>query len=163
MRSALGLVVRLFGLANLLYAALGLYLVFRTLKGYLRYVGPKLENPPHFPAVFFTLTGVSCLFLILLVYSGIRLLQFRPSAIRFSCLVFLCETLWFFPVQTIMEMIDSPVSESVGAAGGVGNMGISPQILTGYPLVGLIALVLIRWRLGRTSPPAAIPTPHLGT
>ncbi len=41
-------------------------------------------------------------------------------------------------------MTDVSWFKDVGAAAGVGNMGLAPQILTGYPLIGVVILVLVR-------------------
>ena len=63
--------------------------------------------------------------------------------------VFVGEVLYFLALGFLWSLL--PVSSGVGAATGVGNMGLSPQLISGYPLVALIFLNLARRKRRQTT------------
>jgi hypothetical protein len=44
---------------------------------------------------------------------------------------------------------------SVGAIGGVGDMGTAPQVVSLYPIWVLVLLNLAYWRMGKAEPSTA--------
>jgi hypothetical protein len=92
-------------------------------------------------------------FLGLLVFGSIRLLQRRMVGVAVCNAVFFGEILYFISIGIIWgSSLSRSVSMSIAAATGVGNAGLSPQLVCGYPLIALAALNLARWRLHRQKP-----------
>jgi hypothetical protein len=100
---------------------------------------------------------LNLLFVAALGVSGISLLIAGVNAIRFVNVVFVAEVLYFaislwpFPGQ---------VAHSIAEAYGIGNVGITPQMVVGYPLIALLVLNLARCRLRKSngSPISAVNT-----
>jgi len=144
-RRLAGLTLKLFGVGNLVVALWGGWFAYITVRNYLRITSsrPGLD-PPNFAAVFFTLTCVNVTLLAVVFCAGVFLLRRRTIGVVLCNIAFSLE-IGFFIAQVVLEMtLPSAISDSLAAAGGVGNMGIAPQILTGYPVVGLVALNLAR-------------------
>lgn len=93
-------------------------------------------------------------FLGLLVFGGIRLLQLRDVGVTICNFVFLAEIFYFLIVGLLWGHASREFAMSVAGATGVGNMGISPQLMSGYPFMALGFLNLVRWRRNkrRTAP-----------
>ena len=145
------IVVTVFAIANFLFAAWGGRLVYQTLHNYFR-ATTRSSNPvvvtPSFAVTFFTLTWINGIFLCLLILAAVLLLRFRLSGITFCMIVFAAE-IGYYIATTPLSTSGISWFKDVGGAEGVGNMGLAPQILTGYPLIGLIILFLVRRNLRR--------------
>ena len=100
---------------------------------------------------------INLCFLALLVVGGIHLFRLRPSGVTICNTVFVGEIIYFFVIGFLWSALPRPVSMGVAAATGIGNMGISPQVISGYPLVALICLNLAGRK--RTKAHAATPLP----
>jgi hypothetical protein len=147
------IIVTIFAIANCLFAAWGGRLLYQTVHNYY-HVTTRSSNPVvdthSFAVTFFTMTWINVIFLCLLVCATVLLLRFRLSGITFCMTVFAAEIGYFIATPSM-----SGISwfKDVGGAEGIGNMGLAPQILTGYPLVGLIILFLVRRNLRRNPRP----------
>jgi len=136
-------VMRAFGVANLCFVARGSWLIYETLRGYARVtrMPPDLSvRPPGFSTAFLTLTSINAGLLMLLLCAGFLLIGLRRRAVLVCNVVFIAEIILF--------LIPTPVPatnllRALSAASAVGNMGIAPQILTGYPILGLLVLNLL--------------------
>lgn len=143
------IIVTIFAIANFLFAACGGWLLYQTVHNYYN-VTTRSSNPvvdSHSLVVtFFTMTWINGIFLCLLICAAVLLLRFRLSGITFCMAVFAAEIGYFILTPSM-----SGISwfKDVGGAEGIGNMGLAPQILTGYPLIGLISLFLVRRNLRR--------------
>jgi hypothetical protein len=138
------LTMRVFGLANLVMAFWGGYLTYQTVGNYY-VISARTSHldPPAFRPIFIAITSVNLMFLVALVVAGVLLLFVRPSCFALCNIVFGGE-IAFLVVQVLLSMIvKPPLSDSLGAAWGVGNMALSPQLLTGYPVIALIVLNLV--------------------
>jgi hypothetical protein len=83
------------------------------------------------------------MFLVALVVAGVLLLLVRPSCFAVCNIAFGGE-IAFLVVQLLLSMVAKPpLSDSLAAAWGIGNMALSPQLLTGYPVIALIVLNLV--------------------
>jgi magnesium-transporting ATPase (P-type) len=140
------------GILNIVFFAAGIWYTAITVRGFLAWKSTHGWSTPHFPAVFIAMTSINAILLLSLAYSGICLLQLRRAGVILSNIVFASELIWFLLVQGLLALTPSLISSSVGAAGGVGNMGIAPQILTGYPVVALIVLNLADRKERKPSP-----------
>jgi hypothetical protein len=136
------LVFRGFGIANFILACAGLRLLGSSVFAIREKVVGNTSEHPYFLPVFWTMTTVNLVLLTLLIFSGIRLLQLRTLGVVVSNAVFVAEITYF-----IVFSLLSPVSTSIAAGFAVGSMGLSPQLICGYPLFALVFLNLARRRL----------------
>jgi hypothetical protein len=121
----------------------GLYLLILTLYRFV--VGfdyaPDPEIPYHIEA-FFLRTGLNLLFLAAIIFAGIKLLLAREKGVQLSNKLFVLMILYF--LEPFSRLLGPEFGISMGATAGTGNMGISPILLTGYPLIALIVLNVVR-------------------
>ena len=141
-------VLRGFGIANFIFASVGLFFLVASVFAIReKAVGNTLEQP-YFLLAFWTLTTVNLVLLTLLAFAGIKLLQLRTLGVVVCNAVFATEIAYFMTLGILWRAAPSPsVSMSIAAATGVGSMGLSPQLICGYPLVALIFLNLARRQL----------------
>ena len=130
------------------FASVGLFfLAVSAFAIRLRVVG-NTPDQPYFLLAFWTMTTVNLVLLTLLIFGGIRLLQLRTLGVVVCNAVFAAEIAYFIVVAILCFPANHPAfSTSIAAATGVGSMGLSPQLLCGYPLLALIFLNLARRRL----------------
>jgi len=97
-------------------------------------------------------------FLGSLVLGGLLLLRTDRRGLRVCNFLFVAEVLYWIGTPLIgfyltMSLTTrrwaAGVSSSVAGATGIGNMGLAPQILTGYPIIALVLLNLAFRRLAR--------------
>lgn len=145
------IIVTVFAIANSLFASRGGWFVFETVSNYIR-VTTRSSNPivvtHSFAVTFFIVTGINVLFLCLLIVATMLLLRFRLSGITFCIAVFVAEIVYYIGI-TPLAMSGISLFKDLGEVEAIGNMGLGPQILTGYPLIGLVILVLVRRNLRR--------------
>jgi len=112
----------------------------------------KWRNLPGAPSmsawtVFLSLLAISSLLVALLIHLGIRLLGRDESAIRRTAVIFsveICYFLGYVALFWIVIPLRSPTWP--GLAGhffGMIQGPLAPQIVTGYPVLGLLAMLLI--------------------
>ena len=133
---------RIFAIGNALFVLVGLLFLIPT--AFSVGVG-AVENLParsHFGTWFWAMVLSNLCFLSLLVAGAIRLFRLRPSGVTICNAAFVGEIFYFLAIGFLWSRL--PVSSGVGAATGVGNMGLSPQLICGYPLLALICLNLAR-------------------
>lgn len=141
-------VFRGFGIANFIFACLGLLFLASSVFEVREGVISNTSEFPYLLLAFWTMTTVNLLFLTFLVFGGIRLLQLRTLGIAVCNVVFAAEIAYFMALGILWGAAFPPsVSRSIAAATGVGSMGLSPQVICGYPLLALIFLNLARRRL----------------
>jgi hypothetical protein len=100
--------------------------------------------------------AINALFLSAIFLAGYWLILIRRRGAVFSNYVFSMEIVfWVLSEVVSSELMMSAnatavaVGRSLGATAGIGNMGTALQILTGYPLIALIALNLARRHVDR--------------
>jgi hypothetical protein len=148
---------RVFAIGNGLVVLIGLLFL---LPAAWSIVLGAVENVPtnsHFATWFWAMASINLCFLALLVVGGIHLFQLRRSGVTICNAVFVGEILYFLVTGFLWFALPRPVSMGVAAATGVGNMGLSPQLISGYPLVALICLNLARRKRTRTRATAPLP------
>ena len=147
------ILIRSFGIANWFYGLTGSYLLVDGLwRGRHFGFGP---NPYEAEAYYFDV-AINALFLLGLFLSGYWLILIRRRGAVFSNYVFSTEILFFVLsswVALILAMSRNATAASVGmslgAVAGIGNMGTVLQLLTGYPVIALVALNLARRHVDR--------------
>src|SRR5882762_162528 len=148
---------RIFAIGNFLVVLIGLLFLLPTVWSIRTGAVENVPTNSHFATWFWAMAFINLCFLALLVVGGIHLFRLRPSGVTICNAVFVGEIIYFFVIGFLWSALPRPLSMGVAAATGVGNMGISPQVISGYPLVALICLNLARRK--RTKAHATTPLP----
>jgi len=152
-------VIRAFGVVSLLMAAFGLALCSETA---LHFRGLNRWNPsePYLALVFWVMTGINFVFLLALAAGGLLLLKLDRKGLRLCNTLFAAEILYWLGAAIGGLYLALRGHEwaaglwrSFAGASGIGNMGIAPQILTFFPVIGLVVLNLAFRRLPRPVAP----------
>ncbi len=129
-----------------LFFALGGLVYFAVMLPKLRHEWPPAASKTDW-ILFAAFTGLNLALVCALGYFGVKLLAGREPAIRLITLIFAAEILSFFAGSIVFWLIrpmyDIPFSV-------VSDAPITPQIVTAYPLIGLLLTLLLRRR--RTAP-----------
>ena len=143
--------IRSLGIANLFYGLTGAYFLIDGLR--------KVHHFGQYPyeaKAYYLYVSVNAVFLFAVFLTGYWLILIRRQGAVFSNYVFPLEILFFVLSSLVaLELGMSgnatavSVGMSLGAVGGIGNMGTNLQFLTGYPLIALIAVNLARRHLDR--------------
>lgn len=104
-------------------------------------------DAPYTAYFFFGFCVANLVFLVLLGLAAIRLLRLDFRGIHLLALTLKLELAYWLLLTGLWLLPPLPISMSAGAATGIGNMGISPQLCIAYPVTGLIAIWGLR-RLG---------------
>jgi hypothetical protein len=145
--------LRIVGAGNLICASIGLIQLSLNVVGYVRLpsafisqYGPFMRH--RFPAM----SVATILFLVPLAYAGIGLLRCAHRMVRLSNIIFGAELIFFILLLGTWNFALSPFSGLVVRLGLL-NGGFMLQIITAYPIAGLILLNLdsLRKRGGRMS------------
>ena len=138
-------VARLLGVLNLVFAGVGLIALLINAVG-------LFGLPPSFTGglarFFFRMGFASLVLLPSLAYAGTQLLRRNPRASVLCSAVFVVETAFLLVYWLTWKIPISPVSVTA-ITGGFMNLGLALQIVTAYPVVGLI---LLRLPLGDHTP-----------
>jgi hypothetical protein len=113
-----------------------------------RGVWRHLNEPPQ-PVVnwtvFLVLTAISGYFVVALMYWGIRLMKTDGSAIKPTAVLFAMEIL-FFIFYVVVFWIVLPLQGYDVRGHVIGLDLLAVQTITGYPVLGLLALLLLTRR-----------------
>lgn len=133
--------MRLLACIHLVLVGYGLYLMAACGMHIYRIPSPDLPHP------FWAMVLINLLFMSLLSYAAFLLWRRRTLGLKVSLAVFAAEFFYFFAISAIW-MSGGPLATSVAEATGIGNMGLAPQDLTGYPIIGgaIAAILLFRTR-----------------
>jgi hypothetical protein len=135
------------GIANFIFASVGLFFLATSVSAILEKAVGNTAEQPYFLLAFWVMTTVNLVILTLLTFGGVKLLQRKPLGVLVCNAVFAAEITYFITLGILWRAVPPSVSMSIAAATGVGSMGLSPQLICGYPLVALIFLNLCRRRL----------------
>jgi len=146
--------IRAFAIVNVLLVMFGLYLLVGTV---LRHHGlpPNPTAPAYYSQAFYGKSIVNLLFLIALVAGSRFVWRLKRQGLWICNIAFTGEIIYFV-VDVAFSLFSqfaggeiALIGLSMGAAGGTGDMGIGPQLLTGYPIIALIALNIAYRKLHR--------------
>ena len=125
-------VMRVLGLLNLFFGVAGAWYYAINLRWNLQKLpaGPSMRD-----WVILSLLSLVELSMVCLVgYLGVKLMMGETKVLRFTAIVFL-EIFWL-PIPLLMAHSSMPLWE-------VGTGFIAPQIVTAYPLFGIIVCLLL--------------------
>jgi hypothetical protein len=109
---------------------------------------PRLApwRPPYVPQTYLIMPDINLLCLLALLGSVVPLFRLRRAGLWICNILFSFEIIYFFCNSALSLALAMAGSEAklagmrMAAAGGIGDMGISPQLLTGYPVIAFIVL-----------------------
>jgi hypothetical protein len=133
---------------NILFAAFGAYVAAAGAAPVIARVHNTAAEP-YVRQVYFASTFVDAGCLIMLVVGAAYLLRLNRFGRRICNFAFAIEIAWFlgfawFPLALWMLGRWALPGRSIAAAAGIGGMAMTPQIITGYPVLALIFLNLAR-------------------
>jgi succinate dehydrogenase hydrophobic anchor subunit len=139
------LIMRIIGVLNLLFGLMGVYYFIFMMRMHW-------HNWPGSPsitqwAVFLVLSLISIGMLVYLGYLGIRLVRRDESALRPLIIIFISEILYFIVGVVVLWLIMPPTIKTIAVSfWGMAQDPLTPQVLTGYPLIGtVVTFVLMNW------------------
>jgi hypothetical protein len=145
------ILIRSFGIANWFYGLTGSYFLVDGLWR-VNHFGPYAYEAK----AYYLYVAINALFLLAIFLTGYWLILIRRRGAVFSNYVFSLEILFWvlsslLPLILVMSRNVTAVSVgmSLGAVGGIGNMGTVLQSLTAYPLIALVAVNLARRHVDR--------------
>ncbi len=140
--------IQLFGFLGVVLGAFGLILIAA---GIVRFIqrSQVIEGSPYASEAFYGFSFVSALFDLVLVYVGFLLWRIDDRGLRVANVLFPAELLYWILTPTIQLFLlmskterTAQIGHSMASAGGIGDIGLTPQLVTAFPLVGLIVLNL---------------------
>jgi hypothetical protein len=142
---------RVLGTFNLTFASLGLAALLVQVVGYRGLPDSFIqEYAPFAPRPFHEMVIASVILLPLLGYAGFQLRRNGPGARAICCAVFVVEIAYIAIFWYRWTLGVSPLHWSFVACGLL-NLGLYLQIVTAYPIVGLILLGVPGRRLQRAA------------
>jgi len=135
-------IMRIVGVVNLLCGLIGVYyFAFKIRLHWHNWPGSPSESQW---LVFFVLSFISIYLLIYLGYLGIRLIKNDATALRPLRNLFMLE-IAYYVASVVMLWVIMPLSMATIAVSfwGMAQDPFAPQILTGYPLIGIIATIVL--------------------
>jgi hypothetical protein len=144
---------RVFAIGNVLVVLIGLLFLLPTAWSVRIRAVENVPANSNFATWFWAMTSVNLCLLALLVVGGVHLFRLRPSGVTICNAVFVGEILYFLVIGFLWSALRGPISTGLAEATGVGSVGLSPQVISGYPLVALTCLNLARRRQRKTPAP----------
>ena len=113
------------------------------------------SEPPHLLLIFWCMTALNVIFIGLLLRSAVLLWRSLWRGALFLIGVICSEVFYFLLLRESSAFLPSAgdglpktVGDTLSELAGVGNMGLSIQILTGFPLIAGILILLLYLNLG---------------
>lgn len=144
-------IFRVFGVGNLLLAGAAVSFTLMSVGGLAMSTLRNTPDTPYFLQAFTAMTAINFAFEITLAIAGIRLWQTKPKGVGICNALSPVEVLYFFLI-IVLSLPAFPRTSimSLAEATGVGNVGLTVQWISGYPLIALVVLNLVRRRLDST-------------
>ena len=139
------LIYRLFGVLNLLFAAIGAFFEASSITAVRAGVLANTSDAPYFLAFFWIMFALNFCFFGLLALGGVYLLRLKNWGVTISNIVMTAEIVYFPLIGVAWSSFSKTMSMSVAGATGIANVGIGFQLITAYPLFALGCLNWVRW------------------
>ena len=144
------LVFRTFAVANVLFAAQGFWALGAASFVAMRTI-PQHVEVRYIPHFFIGFTACNTVFLFGLVGSAFLLWEMRHGAVRRSSYLFVAMILYIF-LKDIAGALSNPWGPSATLANlAGGNAGLFWIEISGYPLIALLVLNLVKYLTRRSS------------
>ncbi len=146
--------IRAFAIANAAFVAGGLYFLAEALWRHQE-LGPLAIQGPYYPQVFYIRSVLNFGFIVALAVGNFGLWRMTRRGRRICNAVFVGELAYVVGGAVLDALVGhhggtaAYIGQAIADTAGTGNMGITLQIITFYPVIALVALNLAYWRLGR--------------
>jgi hypothetical protein len=141
--------MRIVGIANLLFAVIGLGQLLWNIIGYVHLPVSFLDQYGSFARGRFKVMSIATIVLLVpLAYAGVGLVKRKRNFIVLSNIVFGAELVFFVGLFVTWNFALAPLTPSVIKL-GLFNIGFALQVVTIFPVMGLFILnrhFLLRWR-----------------
>jgi hypothetical protein len=145
-------VFRAFAVTNFLVVLVGAFLMATFIPSVVTGAVGNSARDPYFLEFYWPMAAMNVCFLGSLVLGGIYLLQLKNFGVTICNAVFIAEIVYFFGLAVFWSSaFPRAVYMSAASASGVGDFGLVPQLICGYPLLALVGLNVARWRRDRES------------
>ncbi|HEV2245538.1 MAG TPA: hypothetical protein VGW37_02695 [Terriglobia bacterium] len=139
--------IRALAIANGIFVLGGLYLLVDAIER--NYEFGRLAPPePYYAQVFYARSLLNLGFLVGLAVASVGIWRLMPSGRRL-CNAVLVGGVLYVVSMSVFEVTTAfcggtleLLGRALAASGGTGNMGIAPQVVTGYPVIALVILNL---------------------
>ena len=137
--------MRILGMLNVLFGLVGLwFFVIRLIWHFQK--APVVYSTRDW-AIFVLLSFCTLSTVTLLAYLGIRLIIGNKTDLRLMVFLFAAEILYFFAdAVNVLVINPSSITHIEIRFWGLAASPIAPQIVTGYPLLGIIICVVLLLR-----------------
>jgi hypothetical protein len=144
------IVYRVFGVTNFLVVMVGGFFMASFIPSVVSGAVGNSAKDPYFLQFYWPMAAMNVCVLGSLVLGGIYLLKLKNIGVTICNVVFIAEIVYFFGTAVFwMWPFSRAINMSAASATGVGDFGLSPQLIFGYPLIPLVGLNLARWRRGK--------------
>lgn len=143
MTKASKIVYLVFGFITAIIVFCGLFFMVTTVIAVKPISELNDSGSPYTSYFFFSYSAINFIFLIFLAISSVKLFKFNPKGMSLLKLTLKFELIYWFIISFLWFLPES-FGMSAGGATGIGNMGISPQIFIAYPIIGLVALWILK-------------------
>lgn len=148
---------RIFGALHIAFGLLGALLIL----GLAHQVAEKqirLDQYPYERPALYSSLVLECVFLLALVLAGALLFRLKRNGVVLSNFVLSAEIVYWVAyavLSTILSLKSGPNSAGTGmaAVAGIGGIGLSVQLITGYPVIALVCLNLVSRKLNKSASP----------
>jgi hypothetical protein len=153
--------IRTIALGNIVIGAMGLYLqVDSAIRFSQRHQFTSIR--PYETHAYWVTACTSLVFASLALLSGFFQWRTGRSALRLCNWLFGSQLVYWIGSAMLVVMLVTSKCEwahrlgmSIGAVGGIGEMGTAPQVVSLYPVWVLVLLNLAYWRMGKAEPSTA--------
>jgi hypothetical protein len=136
--------LRILGVLNVLFGLYGIWFFITILTWHFQKTSAVYSTRDW---VIFSLLSFCTLSMVsLLMYLGIRLVIGNKTDLRLMVFIFAAEILYFWADSVNGVLINPSSARASIAFWGLAADPLAPQIVTGYPLVGIIVCVVLLLR-----------------
>jgi len=146
-------VLRTIGVADGALTALGAYWLFLSVRGGVFSLETRPETP-YFRIAFALMIAINGAFLVLFAAAAFQLFRLSRSGVMVHAVTSALLIAYSFLVG-MLWLVPHNIGRSIGAATGVGNMGVAPFELLFvvpyvYPIASTVVLLVIRRKMPAT-------------
>jgi len=146
--------IRFFGILHLAFGAIGI--VFLIDAAVRTIPARSLQHFPYERLFYHLDLSIEAILIGGLIWAGVQLTCLQRRGVSLSNYVLTIEMIyWVVSAWTALALAmhggsAKAAGMSIAAVAGIGGMPTAPQLLTGYPLIALVALNLARRHLDRS-------------
>jgi len=93
-----------------------------------------VAKAPFFRQAFFTMNAINAVFLVAMILTAVGLVLLKPSAMKVHTWLWVTIVVYVF-AGGILWTISGPIGTSIGAASGVGDIGLGSLLFYPFPFV----------------------------